>query len=156
MRAVVKSMLFWGSAALVLGMSLAFPPAGPAQDSDYYSDYEDGKELFFAHEYDKAKRKFDDVLRARDNHRGANQYLGRIYLIEKDYGKAIRHLEDCLKETTGDYRKIPLNYLAEAYEGAGRRRKALATWEEYLRYVEPGSDWERKAKDRVKALGGKP
>ncbi|HOO76931.1 MAG TPA: tetratricopeptide repeat protein [bacterium] len=147
------------SSAILVALALGFlglrpPPARAQEDSDYYADYEDGKDLFYAGEYDKARRKFENVLDQRDNHRGANQYLGRIYLKEKNYSKAIKYLEDCLKETTGDYRKIPLSFLAEAYEGAGNRRKALSTWQEYLRYADPGSEWEQKAKDRIKALGG--
>ncbi len=118
------------------------------------ADYEQGKDLFYKKDYGKAKSKFESVLRERPDDRGANQYLGRIYLIQKNYSRAIKHLEDCLKQTTGSYRRAPLNFLAEAYEGSGNNRKALSTWQEYLKYVDSGSDYEAKAKERIRALGG--
>jgi tetratricopeptide (TPR) repeat protein len=122
------------------------------EKEDYYSLYQKGKDLFYQKDYYKAKKKFESVLDIQNNHRGANQYLGRIYLLEKNYSKAIKHLEDCLAETTGSYKQKPLYYLAKAYEGAGRRLKALGVWKEYLRYVEAGSRWENEAEEHIRNL----
>lgn len=152
----MKRVLMAVWAVFLVGAAAGLAPGQQTQaDRDeIYADYEQGKDLFYKKDYDKARRKFESVLRERPDDRGANQYLGRIYLIQKNYSRAIRHLEDCLKQTTGSYRRAPLNFLAEAYEGAGNNRKALSTWEEYLKYVDTGSEYEAKAKERIRALGG--
>lgn len=124
---------------------------------EYYPIYEDGKELFYAGEYDKAIRKFKRVLGISDRNRGANRYLGRIYFKQGDYKKAVDYLEDCLKETSGHYRRQVLYYLARAYESNQQYSKALRIWREYVRRLTPPSDarqkrWLRQAREKVRSL----
>ncbi len=124
---------------------------------DYYPIYEDGKDLFYEGKYAKAKRKFERVLDISEWNRGANRYLGRIYLKEGNYSKAIKYLEDCLKETSGGYRRQALYYLAKAYEGANYLQKALYIWKEYVRRLTPPADarqkrWLGQARERIRSL----
>ncbi len=127
------------------------------EKEDYYPIYEDGKELFYEGKYIKAKRKFERVLDINEWNRGANRYLGRIYLKEGNYLKAIKYLEDCLKETSGRWRSQALYYLAKAYEGANDLHKALTTWREYVRRLTPPDDarqkkWLAQARERIRSL----
>ena len=149
-------------AVMVLGFSLPaliFPLLGQnwEEPEEYYNIYEDGKDLFYARKYDRAKRKFRTVLRIKEDHRGSNRYLGRIYLKEQNYAKAIKYLKDCLRETSGRYRRQPLYYIGKAYEGAHRYSKALSIWREYVRRLTPPSTerekrWLSQARGRIRSL----
>jgi tetratricopeptide (TPR) repeat protein len=164
-----KAVLMISTLALVFTVPVIFFPSsgqGRWGDSDwdekedYYPIYEDGKALFYAGKYNKAKRKFKRVLDLSERNRGANRYLGRIYLKEGNYHKAIKYLMDALRETSGGYRRQTLYYLAKAFEGAHQYSKALYIWKEYVRRLTPPADerqkrWLSIAREKVRSLRAK-
>ncbi|MCK5779734.1 MAG: tetratricopeptide repeat protein [Psychrilyobacter sp.] len=86
--------------------------------------------------YDEAKRYYENMLSLEN---GANKDLatyqiGQIYMIKKDYSKALRNfmkIELVYKES--DYREASKLKIASAYEGQKEEAKAKKTYEEFYK-----------------------
>ena len=133
--------------------------SGAAEGDSGTAMYYDGVTLFSKENYEEAISSFKQYISANPD----GEFVVKALI---DIGKAMYSLkknDDCIKHFTSMIQKFPkspdigdfLFYLGLSYEAKGDKVKAESFYKKVMELSEEGSETKRKAKNKLKELGGK-